>query len=150
MTLFSTSLTLAITSMKQAMNTVKPQDGMLARISTLRVVKHDDFMSGLVMIFVNLIARRWRCHQGRSVVRAMLTLDNSALMDLNLTRGDLLYVLQTRSPIDPTARLRLLSIERRNINKNDHQRRATYIRDLVPSPFHGSVHDQNASRKAAV
>jgi len=79
------------------------------------------------------VARRWKHRQARITVQAMLALDDGVLDDMNLTRGDLLYVLQTRSNLDPTTRLRLLSVERRSLTRRDYRRRAAYIDKLVPA-----------------
>ena len=69
----------------------------------------------------------------------MLELDNAILDDMSLTRGDLHYVLKNRSQLLPTARLKLISVQRRAVNRNDHMRRAEYLQSIVPTPFNGEV-----------
>ena len=72
-------------------------------------------------------------------VRTMLELDNAILDDMSLTRGDLHYVLKSRSQLLPTTRLKLISVQRRAVNRNDHIRRAEYLQAIVPSPFNGEM-----------
>ena len=72
-------------------------------------------------------------------VRTMLELDNAILDDMSLTRGDLHYVLKSRSQLLPTTRLKHISVQRRAVNRNDHIRRAEYLQAIVPSPFNGEM-----------
>ena len=69
----------------------------------------------------------------------MLELDEAILGDMSLTKGDLIYVLKSRSQLLPTTRLKLISVQRRAVNRNDSLRRVEYLQSIVPSPFNGEV-----------
>lgn len=116
--------------------------------------RHAGFTAVLTSIAARLaqaatqaVVRRWRSHRGRTIVRQMLSYDDHILADLDLMRGDLLCAMQTRSGIDPTSRLRLMSIERRTLRRADFTRRADYIASLIPAPFNGRAADKPASKR---
>lgn len=88
-----------------------------------------------VVFLMQALMRRARHHQGHRIARQMLDLDESMLQDLGLSRADVRLVLKTRSPLDPTTRLRILSVERRAVQHADQKRRNAYLRALLPCPF---------------
>lgn len=117
---------------------------------TLPLAKHAGFTKAITDVVVSSLsavmrmsAQAWYDYQAhrKSVqeVRNMLELDNAILDDMSLTRGDLHYVLKSRSQLLPTTRLKLISVQRRAVNRNDHIRRAEYLQSIVPTPFNGEV-----------
>jgi len=140
MRLFSINTRLAMRSAALSSRTLQTIDCAPLRIQLIPFTRRAGFTSAIFMVLADGvkalkqdIARRWKHHQARITVQAMLALDDGVLDDMNLTRGDLLYVLQTRSNWDPTTRLRLLSVERRSLTRRDYRRRAAYISELVPT-----------------
>ena len=117
---------------------------------TLPLAKHAGFtkaMTAAVVSSLTGVMRKsvgaWSNYQAHrksaQEVRNMLELDNAILDDMSLTRGDLHYVLKNRSQLLPTTRLKLISVQRRAVNRNDHMRRADYLQSIVPRPFNGEV-----------
>lgn len=116
----------------------------------LPLAKHAGFTKAITTTVVSslstvmrLSARIWSDYfahrKSAQEVRNMLELDDAILDDLSLTRGDLHYVLKSRSQLLPTTRLKLISVQRRAVNRNDHIRRAEYLQTIVPSPFNGGA-----------
>ncbi|MEP1443763.1 MAG: hypothetical protein ABJK39_12210 [Hyphomicrobiales bacterium] len=117
---------------------------------TLPLAKHAGFTKAITANVVSLLSKVMRQsmqswsdymarHKSRQEVRNMLELDAAILDDMSLTKGDLNYVLKSRSQLLPTTRLKLISVQRRAVNRNDHLRRAEYLQSLVPSPFGGEA-----------
>ena len=117
---------------------------------TLPLAKHAGFTKAITANVVSLLSKVMRQgmqswsdymarHKSRQEVRNMLELDAAILDDMSLTKGDLNYVLKSRSQLLPTTRLKLISVQRRAVNRNDHLRRAEYLQSLVPSPFRGEA-----------
>ncbi len=90
----------------------------------------------------HLVTKQWKRHRDRLHVKKMLTLSNESLDDINIKLADILFVLRTKSPLLPSERLKLLSMERRSLLRQDQERRKTYLEELVPAPFNGCF-DQN-------
>ena len=116
----------------------------------LPLAKHAGFTQAITAVVVSSLSAVIRkSAQARSdyfahrksaqEVRNMLELDDAILEDMSLTRGDLHYVLKSRSQLLPTTRLKLISVQRRAVNRNDHIRRAEYLQAIVPSPFNGDA-----------
>ena len=117
---------------------------------TLPLAKHAGFTKvitanvvSLLSMTVRSVMQKWSDYHAhrkdRQEVRNMLELDDAILEDMSLTRGDLHYVLKSRSQLLPTTRLKLISVQRRAVNRNDHIRRAEYLQAIVPSPFNGDA-----------
>ena len=116
----------------------------------LPLAKHAGFTKAITIAVVSSLsvvmrksAEAWSDYlahrKSAQEVRTMLELDNAILDDMSLTRGDLHYVLKSRSQLLPTTRLKLISVQRRAVNRNDHMRRADYLQSIVPRPFNGEV-----------
>ena len=125
---------------------------------TLPLAKHAGFTKAITTTVVSSLsavmrrsAQAWSNYfahrKSAQEVRNMLELDDAILKDMSLTRGDLHYVLKSRSQLLPTTRLKLISVQRRAVNRNDHMRRAEYLQTIVPSPFNGEA-GQSAEPKA--
>ena len=117
---------------------------------TLPLAKHAGFTKAISANVVSLLSKtvrsvmqRWSDYHAyranRQEVRKMLELDEAILGDMSLTKGDLIYVLKSRSQLLPTTRLKLISVQRRAVNRNDSLRRVEYLQSIVPSPFNGEV-----------
>ena len=117
---------------------------------TLPLAKHAGFTKAITAVVVSSFsavmrksAQAWSDYfahrKSAQEVREMLELEDAILDDLSLTRGDLHYVLKSRSQLLPTTRLKLISVQRRAVNRNDHIRRAEYLQAIVPSPFNGDA-----------
>jgi len=117
---------------------------------TLPLAKHAGFTKAItatvvssLSVVMRMSAEAWSNYfahrKSAQEVRNMLELDEAILDDMSLTRGDLHYVLKSRSQLLPTTRLKLISVQRRAVNRNDHIRRAEYLQTIVPSPFNGEV-----------
>ena len=117
---------------------------------TLPLAKHAGFTKAITANVVSLLSmtvrsvmQKWSDYHAhrkdRQEVRNMLKLDEAILGDMSLTKGDLLYVLKSRSQLLPTTRLKLISVQRRAVNRNDSLRRVEYLQSIVPSPFNGEV-----------
>ena len=117
---------------------------------TLPLAKHAGFTKAITAAVVSSLsavmrksAQAWSDYfahrKSAEEVRGMLELDDAILEDMSLTRGDLHYVLKSRSQLLPTTRLKLISVQRRAVNRNDHIRRAEYLQAIVPSPFNGDA-----------
>ena len=125
---------------------------------TLPLAKHAGFTKAITANVVSLLSKvmragieRWTDYHAhrkdRQEVRNMLKLDEAILNDMSITKGDLLYVLKSRSQLLPTTRLKLISVQRRAVNRNDSLRRVEYLQSIVPSPFNGET-GRPAQRKA--
>ena len=127
---------------KQALPLAK-HAGFTKAITTTVVSSLSAVMRIVEQAWSNYFAHRKSAQE----VRTMLELDEAILDDMSLTRGDLHYVLQSRSQLLPTTRLKLISVQRHAVNRNDRMRRAEYLQTIVPSPFNGKV-GQSAEPKA--
>ena len=116
----------------------------------LPLAKHAGFTQAITAVVVASLsavirksAQAWADYfahrKSAQEVHNMLELDDAILEDMSLTRGDLHYVLKSRSQLLPTTRLKLISVQRRAVNRNDHIRRAEYLQAIVPSPFNGDA-----------
>ena len=121
-----------------------------AQKQALPLAKHAGFTKAITAAVVSSLsvvmrksAEAWSDYlahrKSTQEVRNMLELDNTILDDMSLTRGDLHYVLKNHSQLLPTTRLKLISVQRRAVNRNDHMRRAEYLQSIVPTPFNGEV-----------
>ena len=117
---------------------------------TLPLTKHAGFTQAITAVVVASLsavmrnsAQAWSDYfahrKSAQEVRNMLELDDAILEDMSLTRGDLHYVLKSRSQLLPTTRLKLINVQRRAVNRNDHIRRAEYLQAIVPSPCNGDA-----------
>ena len=117
---------------------------------TLPLAKHAGFTKAITTTVVSSLSAVMRMsgqawsdyfahRKNAQEVRNMLELDDVILNDMSLTRGDLHYVLKSRSQLLPTTRLKLISVQRRAVNRNDHIRRAEYLQSIVPTPFNGEA-----------
>lgn len=127
------------------------------RNQTVPLAKHAGFTRPFTMVLlklgqksVGILKQAWRHHESRATVRSMMALDDAILRDMNISRADLHYVLQSSSDIDPTTRLRLLSLERRTCAHADYRRRADYLSALVPAPYNGGVQNKPTQKDKTI
>ncbi|MEO1066633.1 MAG: DUF1127 domain-containing protein [Pseudomonadota bacterium] len=134
MTIFSTAL--------GYLTTQEPTTGVLKTEkpkSVMPLAKHAGFskpvfdsVTHLTSSLSNLIQRRWSRYQARRCAQSMLSLSDHVLADMALTRADIWFVLKTKSDLDATDRLKLMSVERRASTRTAYRRRASYLNGLVP------------------
>lgn len=123
--------------------------------SVLPIAKHAGFTDRLFSAIaafaqwgVAAIKAKLERHQNRLVATRMLNLDDATLKDLALTRGDIHYVLSAKSELSATEHLRLLSVQRRSLERTQHKRRASYLKELTASCYSKGISEINSKTVA--
>lgn len=88
-----------------------------------------------VAYLVKRMAKSWGTWKNRRMMTKLVTLDDHMLKDIGLTRGDVRLASALPYSDDPTARLRVLSVERRASERawarEVQQRRVTRAREAT-------------------
>ncbi|MEM8839996.1 MAG: hypothetical protein AAGE89_18055 [Pseudomonadota bacterium] len=114
------------------------QDKVSKRRRFLPMAKHAGFTGTLASIAGTLTAKisaAYARRQDRLIVQSLLSSSDEVLRDMALTRGDLTYVLSTKSPLLATERLKLIRAERRAESTAAALHRQDALLALIPAPF---------------
>ncbi|WP_407048322.1 DUF1127 domain-containing protein [Methyloraptor flagellatus] len=97
---------------------------------------------------VNTIAAYWNAHMRRREVRELLGWNDHMLKDIGITRGDVASAYASPYPVDPTARLKIMAVERRAAAREQARERLRAA-DERPSQANSSASDRSSDLTAA-